>query len=216
MFRSLSRKRRFGFTLVEVLVTTVVIGVLAAVVLPALAKQTSAADPARVASDLNNIKLGIETFSQNLRPDYPGDLEDLVNAPNVPSSTSVTSSVDDLALDNGAYANRTLWSGPYVAQTITAAAQVTGSTAWRAGAAGFYEGDLKICDISVSSSGCLATTSGNGAFVTIQINGLGITEADAIDLVLDGSPANSTTGLFRYVASGTSYNGFYHAVPFIP
>ena len=81
MFRSLSRKRRFGFTLVEVLVTTVVIGVLAAVVLPALAKQTSAADPARVSSDLNNIKMGIEVFSQNLRPDYPGDLEDLVNQP---------------------------------------------------------------------------------------------------------------------------------------
>src|SRR5687767_12478085 len=151
MFRSLSRKRRFGFTLVEVLVTTVVIGVLAAVVLPALAKQTSAADPARVASDLNNLKIGLEVFSQNMRPDYPGDLEDLVNAPNAPSSTSVTSTVDDLAIDNGAYANRTLWNGPYVAQAQTAGAQLSGPTTWRAGAAGFYENDLKICDVSVSS-----------------------------------------------------------------
>ena len=88
MFRSLSRKRRFGFTLVEVLVTTVVIGVLAAVVLPALAKQTSAADPARIASDLNNIKMGIDMFAQNVRPEYPGDLEDLVREPNTTGSTT--------------------------------------------------------------------------------------------------------------------------------
>jgi len=216
MFSSLSRKRRLGFTLVEVLVTTVVIGVLAAVVLPALAKQTSAADPARVASDLNNIKMGLEVFSQNLRPDFPGDLEDLVNAPNTPPSTTVSSTTDDLALDNLHYANRTLWNGPYVAQSQSAGTSLTGNTTWRAGAAGFYENDLKTCEVSVSSSGCSVATTGSGAYVTVQINGLTVTEADGIELMLDGSPANSTTGMFRYVTSGTTYNGFYFAVPYTP
>src|SRR5688500_8213345 len=144
MFRSLSRKRKFGFTLVEVLVTTVVIGVLAAVVLPALAKQTSAADPARVASDLNNIKMGIEVFSQNLRPDYPGDLEDLVNQPVDDASTSPSSSNDDLALDGSFYANTANWNGPYVAQSLSSDTVGVGNSTWRAGAAGFYEKDLKI------------------------------------------------------------------------
>lgn len=214
MVRSLSRKRKFGFTLVEVLVTTVVIGVLAAVVLPALAKQTSAADPARVASDLNNIKMGIEVFSQNLRPDYPGDLEDLVNQPADDASTSVSSSNDDLAIDGLFYANTTNWNGPYVAQSLSADTAGVGSTTWRAGAAGFYENDLKICDIT-SAVACAEVESGDGAFVTIQLNGLTITEADGIDVMLDGSPANSTTGLFRYSVSTTA-TGFYYTIPYSP
>lgn len=214
MFRGLSRKRRFGFTLVEVLVTTVVIGVLAAVVLPALAKQTSAADPARVASDLNNIKMGIEVFSQNLRPDYPGDLEDLVNQPTDDASTSPSSSNDDKALDLTFYANKTNWNGPYVAQSLSSDTAGTGNTTWRAGAAGFYENDLKICDVT-SSSPCAVVTSGDGAFVTVQLNGLTVTEADGVDVMLDGSPANSTTGLFRYSVSGTA-TGFYYTIPYSP
>ncbi|MBA3578890.1 MAG: prepilin-type N-terminal cleavage/methylation domain-containing protein [Gemmatimonadaceae bacterium] len=215
MFRSLSRKRRFGFTLVEVLVTTVVIGVLAAVVLPALAKQTSAADPARIASDLNNIKLGVEVFSQNLRPDYPGDLEDLVNQPQFVSSTP-SSTTDDFALDGFQYANQSLWNGPYLAQALPAGATLSGSTTLRAGAAGFYENDLKICDIT-SSTLCaeVAATGGPGAFVTVQLNGLSVTEANGVDVMLDGSPANSTTGLFRYSVSGTA-TGFYYMIPYAP
>ena len=171
MFRSLSRKRRFGFTLVEVLVTTVVIGVLAAVVLPALAKQTSAADPARIASDLQNIKMGIEVFSNNLRPDYPGDLEDLVNEPGGVLSTAVgvSATTDDTALDGGWYANRVLWNGPYVAQSLPVGTTLSGDTPWRAGAAGYYENDLKICDVSLSAACTSGTTN---PYLAIQLNGL--------------------------------------------
>ncbi len=219
MFRGLSRKRRFGFTLVEVLVTTVVIGVLAAVVLPALARQTSAADPARIASDLNNIKMGIEVFSNNLRPDFPGDLEDLVNAPGgvLSSTVGVSSTIDDTALDGGWYANRTLWNGPYVAQTLAAGTSLNGSTTWRAGAAGFYENDLKICEVT-SSTPCGQldpTTTSQGAFVTVQLNGLSVPEADAVDVMLDGSPANGSSGMFRYSVSGTA-TGYYYTVPYTP
>lgn len=215
MFRSLSRKRRFGFTLVEVLVTTVVIGVLAAVVLPALAKQTSAADPARVASDLNNIKMGIEVFSQNLRPDFPGDLEDLVNNPtdDAANTTTISTTRDDLALDNQFYANRSTWNGPYVAQSLTSGAALSGNTTWRAGAAGFFENDLLTCNVSVTSTGC-STTTGTGAFVTVQLNGLTASEADGIDVMLDGSPSNSSTGMFRYFVSGTNYYGLYYTIPY--
>jgi prepilin-type N-terminal cleavage/methylation domain-containing protein len=220
MFRSLSRKRKFGFTLVEVLVTTVVIGVLAAVVLPALAKQTSAADPARIVSDLNNIKMGIEVFSNNLRPDYPGDLEDLVNNPQDASDTTstVSSTRDDLAVDGGYYANRALWNGPYVAQSLAEGNSLTGATTWRAGAAGFYENDLKICDVSVTINGCSAATGGTGAFITVQLNSLTITEAANVDVLLDGSPANSSSGMFRYAQSGTTdfYDGFYATIPYTP
>lgn len=214
MFRSLSRKRRFGFTLVEVLVTTVVIGVLAAVVLPALAKQTSAADPARVASDLNNIKMGIEVFSNNLRPDFPGDLEDLVNAPTQSTSPTPSSTYDDWAIDGARYANLTLWNGPYVAQTIPAAFVATGATPWRAGAAGFYENDLKVCSVTAAEPCTDVNASGAAAFVTVKIDSLSQAEAANIDVVLDGSDAVSSTGMFRYTVSGTAATGFYYTIPY--
>lgn len=221
MFRSLGRKRRFGFTLVEVLVTTVVIGVLAAVVLPALAKQTSAADPARVASDLNNIKMGIELFANNLRPDYPGDLEDLVNEPGGTLSTTAgpSSVTDDLALDGGFYTNRVLWKGPYVAQTLPAVFYGNGSTPWKAGAAGAFENRLLICNLAAAAA-CTTlptTTVNSGAFVTVQLNNISTAEASTINDMLDGaSETNSaTSGMFRHTgASGTT--AFYYTIPYTP
>ena len=218
MFRSLSRKRKFGFTLVEVLVTTVVIGVLAAVVLPALAKQTSAADPARLASDLNNLKMGIEMFAQNVRPEFPGDLEDLVREPNTTGSSASTAA-GDLALDGNAYSATTVdkWKGPYVAQMLTEAPAASGNTNWAAGAGGFFENDLKICDVSAATT-CTEVTSGDGAFVTVQMNTLGTTEAANLNDILDGAgEANSTTaGMFRWnVVSGSS-TAYYFTIPFTP
>ena len=203
MFRSLSRKRRFGFTLVEVLVTTVVIGVLAAVVLPALARQTSAADPARLSSDLNNIKMGIEVFSQNMRPDYPGDLEDLVNAPGA----------SDQGADGAIYptANLTDWKGPYVAQALPVVTTGTGSTSWNAGAAGFFENDIQICDLAFAAiCNSVSTTS---QFITVQMNGLTATEAKATDTMLDGAES-ATGGMFRYETSGTP--AYYYTIPYLP
>ena len=218
MFRSLSRKRRFGFTLVEVLVTTVVIGVLAAVVLPALAKQTSAADPARLASDLNNLKMGLEMFAQNVRPEFPGDLEDLVREPNTTGSSASTSA-GDLALDGQAYSATTVakWKGPYVAQMLPDAPVGTGNTSWTAGAAGFFENDLKICDVSASTA-CTEVTTGDGAFVTVQMNTLGTSEAASINDMLDGaSEANSTTaGMFRWVTVSGSSTAYYFTIPYTP
>jgi prepilin-type N-terminal cleavage/methylation domain-containing protein len=216
MFRSLSRKRKFGFTLVEVLVTTVVIGVLAAVVLPALARQTTAADPARIASDLNNIKMGMELFSQNVRPEFPGDLEDLVRQPDAAGLTT-SSSAGDLALDDQPYTSGATekWQGPYVAQSLAEFKADSGSTNWRAGAAGFFENKLKICDIAQATA-CTPVVSGNGAFVTIQLNDLTTTETASLNDLLDGpgEALSTTAGMFRTHASGTP--SFYYTIPFIP
>jgi prepilin-type N-terminal cleavage/methylation domain-containing protein len=216
MFRSLSRKRKFGFTLVEVLVTTVVIGVLAAVVLPALARQTSAADPARTASDLTNIKMGIELFSQNLRPEFPGDLEDLVNNPDAAGSTT-DPTLGDLALDGEAYSASviTRWKGPYLAQTLPEGDAESGNTTWRAGAEGRLENALKVCDLAALDS--CEDTSPVSPFVTIQLNAMSATEVAALNDIVDGTDESnsSTSGLFRFAVSGSTayWNGFYYTIP---
>src|SRR5438552_1404531 len=88
--------RNAGFTLIEVLVTVVVIGVLAAVVIPAVTAQVTAGDSARVIADLNNVRTGIENFDIAVRQ-FPGDIDDLVNAPG--TSVSSTGANVDAAVD---------------------------------------------------------------------------------------------------------------------
>jgi prepilin-type N-terminal cleavage/methylation domain-containing protein len=202
--------RQRGFTLTEVLVTTVVIGVLAATMLPALMRQTNAADPARLASELGSIKTGIEIFGQNVRPHFPGDLEDLVNAVN---ATDVTIATAGGGPAGGAYNAAALpkWKGPYVAQTLAGGDAVTGNTAWRAGANGAFAADLEVCDLAAAGAACTPVATGPSAFVRIGMTGLSATEINELDVMIDGT-AGLTAGLLR--ASGT--DAFFYAVPFTP
>lgn len=204
--------RQRGFTLTEVLVTTVVIGVLAATMLPALMRQTSAADPARLVSELGSIKTGIEIFGNNMRPFFPGDLEDLVNAP----STDV---LVDANIAGPAYTNVNRWKGPYVQQTIAEQlAPMTGPSPWRAGANGAYEADLGLCEVTAVTATCTAPAAGSpGAFVAVQMTNLSLTEATELNTMIDGSAEATpgTIGLFRFDATdGTP--AFYYVVPFTP
>src|SRR5438552_7816525 len=77
--RTAERSKKRGFTLVETVVTVGIIAALAAVVYPTVVKQFDSADPTRVAEDLGNVRTGIETFSINVRPLQPKDVEDLAN-----------------------------------------------------------------------------------------------------------------------------------------
>ena len=101
---------RPGFTLIEVLVTVAVIGVLVAVTIPAVTGQINAADPARVVSDLANITSGIDAFGVNMRPSLPGDVEDLANAV---SSTDLDAG--SVSVNPAVYGTAsTKWKGPYI------------------------------------------------------------------------------------------------------
>lgn len=203
--------RQRGFTLTEVLVTTVVIGVLAATMLPALMRQTNAADPARLASELGSIKTGIEVFGQNVRPLFPGDLDDLVNTP-----TAADAHINGVA---GSYSASAIskWKGPYVAQSISPDPGVMAAganTPWRAGGNGFYVGDLSICNIAVTTALCPAASGGPTDFVTVEMSGMSTTEISELDLMIDGTPGDlDTEGLLRGNASGTA---IFYAVPFQP
>jgi general secretion pathway protein G len=94
-----------GFTLIELLVTLILLGLLTAVVFPVVVQQIDDAEPTKAANDFANIKTGIEIFHLNVRPTWPGDLEDLVHQ-------IVTADDDDV--DGSPFNTPNKWNGPYI------------------------------------------------------------------------------------------------------
>jgi general secretion pathway protein G len=91
------RKDR-GFTLVELMLVVIIIGVLAAMVVPRLAGRTEMAKVARAKSDIASIGLALDLYELDTGQ-YPDSLEELV-ARDAPSRLSEEA--------------RSKWNGPYL------------------------------------------------------------------------------------------------------
>lgn len=204
MIKALKSGLKAGFTLIEILVTIIIIAVLAAVVIPAVTNQIGAADPTRVAEDMANLRTGIETFSLNVRPRSPGDLDDLANP--------ITTADLDIKAQNYSSSSVTAWNGPYISATVSNLVQATNEVATNSGFNSTILADLDSCSSAVGL-GCVVPAGTDPKFVTVKIDGLDAVQFRAVNDVLDGandSTTASTTGKLRYNGTTT----FFLATPF--
>lgn len=95
------REREEGFTLVEIMLVVIIIGVLAAMVVPRFAGRTQQAKIARAKADIASIGVALDLYELDLGK-YPGSSEEFKNL----VSTSAPAGVDE--------ETKKRWNGPYL------------------------------------------------------------------------------------------------------
>jgi general secretion pathway protein G len=210
-------RNRPGLTLIEMLVTLILLAILVAIVFPVVTQQLDDAEPTKAANDLANIKTGLEVFGLNVRPTYPSDLEDLVN----PISTAdhyLTRAQSNNPYNSG-HIDR--WNGPYLDKSIPQSVGTSTDDAFVTGFGGIITQNLARYDASTNCEGggtCGSYSDANQIFVAVRITGLDQTQAQLISEIIDGN-TNLTTGQFRRNNSFTGgsdpvdFISYYLAVP---
>lgn len=184
-----TRYSESGFTLVEVLVTVLILGLLAAVVFPVVIPQVNKADPTVASNDLANLKSGVELFQLDVRPATPGDLEDLAN--------QITTT--DADVDGGTYAtgDSTQWDGPYVdlAHPEVAVA-TTADTATTTGFDAPILSDLYRFNTATTTSNNTSSepTAANTDFVAMRILDLTVDQFERLNDQIDGEGETDGSG----------------------
>lgn len=193
---------RAGITLIEMLVALIILSVLVAAIFPVVTAQVDDADPTRAANDLVSIRTGIELFSLNVRPSFPGDIEDLAHR------ISATLGTEDVTVDGADFVagdvNR--WKGPYI--DLAVAEQNDGLQAIGDAATTGYSGTIQkdfVCYDAVINADEGTTCVEGESFVAVQVHDLSIAAFEAIndiidgELEVDGSAANGSqvAGKFR-------------------
>lgn len=208
---------RAGFTLIEILVTLILLSLLVAAVFPVVTQQLGQADAPRLANDLASVRSGIEAFNANVRKGFPGDLEDLIYEPVTSGTTG------DVDVAGVAYISQlpNRWNGPYADFTATEATSKAAGNLFESGFSAFVDYDLTCFNPASGSAGDAVEACASGYFVAVKINDLTLTDFEKVNELFDGSGETSSTtvarasGKLRCVVSGTDCGpAFYLAVPF--
>lgn len=211
---------RGGFTLIEVLVTLILLAVLAAAVFPVVTQQAEQGDPVKAAQDLGSIRSGIEQFQLNVRPSFPGDLEDLVYR-----ISDLSPANHDRSVNGTLYTTTQLskWDGPYIDAALAQDSVVAPNAgiALETGFGGQVDNDLKCYN---GTTNAIASSCASGRdFVSVQIDGLSDDQFESLNDLIDGeNESNATshdTGKLRFVDDGddtleSNEYVYYLAVPY--
>src|SRR4051812_43007474 len=110
-----------GFTLIETVVTVGLLAVLASFVVPSVMRKADAADPVKVANDLNSISTAVQSFASDVKGALPGDLEDLTSPLLTNSACNTLNPCDSTITHAEIYTVPQVaqWKGPYIAASIS-------------------------------------------------------------------------------------------------
>ena len=109
--QSAIRNSRLGFTLVEIMLVVVIIGVLAAMLVPRVGGRTAQAKDARAKSDIEAIAAAVELYELDLS-DYPG------TGGFACLTDNSLSTAPDLGTPGCPKKAGTKWQGPYLKRAI--------------------------------------------------------------------------------------------------
>ena len=180
-----ARWARKGFTLVEVLVTLVLIGLLVGVVLPSVIGQLDRGEPARLTEDMESVRSAAKMFRVDVKR-WPASVAQLV----VPESNwgGDTFDINSAAIPP---ALRDRWAGPYL-ETGTVGA----------------DGGLSIALGATVDSAFSTTDWGGNTFIYMTVQNVTADQASAISEIIDGNTTVTTTdagGRVRYDGSVLTY-----------
>ena len=205
-----SPRARQGFTLIETVVTVGLIAVMAAFVVPSVMKKADAADPVKVANDLNSISTAIQSFASDVKGAMPGDLEDLTDPILTNAACTTANPCDSTVTHTDIYtpAQAALWKGPYLAASISANPAATIRSGYVADIENplvrydAFSGVPEWCLMSGSTQmvPCAGFVSSNPLYVAVRVDSLNLSQALIVNSIIDG-PNESQPGLqgrFRF------------------
>jgi prepilin-type N-terminal cleavage/methylation domain-containing protein len=210
----LQANRRKGFTLIETVVTVGLLAVLASFVVPSVIRKADAADPVKVANDLNAISTAIQTFSSDLKGILPGDIQDLTQPILVNTVCNRATPCDSTLSHTVAYSAQQalLWRGPYLAVSIERDPNALLRSGYVADISNTLtrfdavNGVPELCQLSGGGSViCNGFVATNPLFVGVRVTGLNRDQAMQVNSIIDGSNELNPgfEGRFRFTADGS-------------
>jgi prepilin-type N-terminal cleavage/methylation domain-containing protein len=189
MLRPRRANARFGFTLVEVVVSLLLISMLAAVVVPTVRGQLREGYVDSVAQELDDLAAAINAYRQNIGK-YPPYLDYL---------NGLTASPKDLCTNVLTAAQIANYKGPYINRPITAIGYTIGNSfATVSDQLNLNRGT------AISGVGGAPTVD----YLSIVVDGVDSTTAMDLDKRVDGI-ADENYGTIRWQNSGTQTKVFY-------
>ncbi len=135
------KRKNTGFTLVEILIVVIILGILAAIVIPQFTEASNDARVSALVSDLQTVRGQIELYKVQHKDDYPGTVSDAWTIGNFVTALTSKTDIDGVVGGTGTlgpYLQKFPTNGFESDNTVAEATAVADPLAEVAGGAGWW------------------------------------------------------------------------------